>query len=327
MKIAVVTLLFYSLMQWGFVQNSPQNPELNLPTKFNKDRISVLDFYRQYSSFTEPGEYEYLYENLPDSLPELCSLIKSQFIHPYAELPKYREQIPKDRWKEMYRYPGVKSTLEGLVSYDPSGLTKERQPKDRLILGCWHNSLLLASILKSREIPARIRYGHATYLAPDYHISHVICEVWNDIEKRWMLVDPSMDMVDFSRDKFDISNNAWIQMQKGEIDPKLFGIPGRYNGPGSITAKLCSDLASILGTEHTFFEYAPILDFMFEENKELTSEQVELLNKISKLMKTLDAENLSELQEIYNNTPEIQITKSLGQISNNSDGSTKPENN
>ena len=55
---------------------------------------SVLNIYRQYSSSTDPGEYAYLYENLPDSLPELCSLIKSQFIHPYAELPKYREQIP-----------------------------------------------------------------------------------------------------------------------------------------------------------------------------------------------------------------------------------------
>ena len=75
---------------------------------------SILDFYRQYSSFTNPGEYEYLYEKLPDSLPELCSLIKSQFIHPYTELPKYREQIPKERWNESLKYPTVKLVLEGL---------------------------------------------------------------------------------------------------------------------------------------------------------------------------------------------------------------------
>ena len=75
---------------------------------------SVLNFYRHYSTSTDPGEYAYLYENLPDSLPELCSLIKSQFIHPYGELNKYREQIPKERWNEMFRYPSVKSILEGL---------------------------------------------------------------------------------------------------------------------------------------------------------------------------------------------------------------------
>ncbi|TET69660.1 MAG: hypothetical protein E3J56_09270, partial [Candidatus Aminicenantes bacterium] len=82
---------------------------------------SILDFYRQYSSFTDPGKYEYLYENLPDSLPKLCSLIKSQFIHPHAELPKYRDQIPKERWNEALKYPTVKSILEGLLSFDSRG--------------------------------------------------------------------------------------------------------------------------------------------------------------------------------------------------------------
>jgi hypothetical protein len=28
---------------------------------------SILSFYGQYSQFTDPGEYFYLYENLPDS--------------------------------------------------------------------------------------------------------------------------------------------------------------------------------------------------------------------------------------------------------------------
>jgi hypothetical protein len=279
------------------------------------DEESIMDFYRQYSEYTDPGEYNYLYENLPDSLPELCSLIRSQFIHPYADLPKYRDQIPKERWKEMYNYYNVESILEGLISYDSSGLTKERIPQDRLVLGCWHNSVLLVSILRSRGIPARARYGHATYIAPGYHISHVVSEVWNDNEKRWILVDPSMDMVDFNREKFDISNEAWIQLQKGVIDPNLYGIPHRYSGMGSIVSKVCGDLASILGTEHTFFEYAPILDFMFEEDKELTSEQIIILNQISELMKNINADNLARLQDIYNSTPDIQITNSL--IKNN----------
>ncbi len=288
---------------------------------------SVLNIYRQFSLTTDPGEYAYLYENLPDSLPELCSLIKSQFIHPYAELPKYSEQIPKERWNEMIRYLNVKSVLEGLVTYDSSGLTKERQTEDRLVLGCWHNSILLASILKSRGIPARVRYGHATYIAPGYHISHTISEVWNEDEMRWMLVDPSMDMVDFSRDKFDFSNDAWLQLQRKEIDPNLYGIPGKYSGMGSIAAKVCGDLASILGTEHTIFQYAPILDFIFEEDKQLTAEHIEILNRISELMQSIDADNLAKLKKIYNNTPEIQLTKSIESVSNNSGSSTKPKNN
>lgn len=218
---------------------------------------------------------------------------------------------------EMYRYPSVKTILEGLLSYDSSGIVIDRKPEDRLILICRHNSILLASILKSRGVPARVRYGHATYLIPDFHTSHAVCEVWNGNEERWMLVDPSMDMVDFSQDKFDFSNDAWLQLQKGEIESNLYGIPHRYSGMVSIVAKLCVDLASILGTEHTITQYPPILDFAFEKDKQLTAENIEMLNRISEIMKSIDADNISNLQEIYSNTPELQITKSFKSISEN----------
>jgi len=244
---------------------------------------SVLNFYRQYSTFTDPGEYAYLYKNLPDSLPELCSLIKSQFIHPY----------------------------------DSSGLTKERKPEDRLILGCQQNAILLASILKYRGIPARVRCGHVTYLIPDFHTSHTICEVWNEDENRWMLVDPSTDRIDFSHEKFDFSYDAWLQMQNGEIDPNQYGIPSRYSGFVSIVAKVNTDLASVLGTEYPINQYAPMLEYAFENDDQLTAEHIETLNNISELMRSLDADNISKLREIYSSTPEIQITKSFESISEN----------
>ena len=272
------------------------------------DNESVLDFYKQYSLFTDPSEYAYLYENLPDSLPELCGLIRSQFIHPFAELPSYSEQIPKERWNEFMKYPTVKSVLEGLHKYDSRGLIKDRKIEDRLVLGCRHSAILLASILKHRGIPARVRCGHATYLMPEFHGSHTICEVWNEHEKHWMLVDPGLGMIDFNREKFDFSNEAWLQLQKGEIDPNFYGIPGKYTGFGSIVGKVPSDLAHVLGIECTIFQYAPIMDYVFD-NKQLTAEHIELLNTISELMKSLDAKNLSKLQDIYNSTPDIQITQ------------------
>jgi hypothetical protein len=298
-------------MQFSCAQKSPQMKDGQMLTnRFNKDSISVLDFYRQYSFFTDPGEYEYLYEKLPDSLPELCSLIKSQIIHPYNDLQKYRELIPQERWNEAFSYPSVKSILEGLVSYDSSGFINNRKPEDRLVLGCNQNAILLASILKFRGIPARLRTGHATYIMPGFHISHTVCEVWNENEIRWMLVDPSMDMVDYSREKFDFSNELWLKLQNEEIDPNLYGIPRRYTGLVSIVGKVCTDLASILGTEYPIDQYAPILDDIFQNNQ-LSSKQIETLNKISELMKLIDSESLSELKEIYNNNPEIQITKSF----------------
>jgi len=309
MKTAIFILIITLLMDFCYAQSSSQM--LNEPILQNtfKDNISVLDFYRQYSSFTDPGEYAYLYKDLPDSLPELCQLIKSQFIHPYAELPRYQDIIPKERWNEYLEYPTVQSILEGLIKYNSSGLIRDRKPEDRLILGCRENAILFASILKYRGIPVRVRTGHVTYLRPGFHLSHTLCEVWNENENRWMLVDPSMVMIDFSRDQFDFSNELWLKLQNKEIDISRYGFPGRYSGFVSIVGKVCPDLASILGTEFPVNHYAPILDYAFENNDRLNDEQVEILNKISELMKSLNAENLTRLQEIYNSTPQIQITK------------------
>ncbi len=278
--------------------------------KFSDDK-SVLEFYKQYSSFTDPGEYEYLFKNLPDSLPELCRLIKSQFIHPFSELPQYRDQIPKERWDEwMATYPTVQSILKGLLSYDSRGFVYDRDPHNRLVLGCRGKAIILASVLKYRGIPARVRAGHAKYIESGYHVSHAICEVWNVKEKRWMLVDPDMNMIDFNREQFDFSNEVWLKMQKGDINPNLYIAPPEITGLVSILGKISLDLSSLLGTEFTLLQHAPMLDYCLRNNN-LTTGQIDILNKICKLMNTLDAKNLSELQGIYNKTPEIQLTETF----------------
>lgn len=316
MKTKLTILLISMLMEICCAQTSTLKsdaPQLNNANE--RQDASLINFYCRYSAFTDPGKYAYLYESLPDSLPELCHLIRSQFIHPYAELPKYRELISKERWDEYVNYPTVQAILAGLVKYNSSGLTKDRKPEDRLILGCRENAILLVSILKYRGIPARVRTGHVTYIRPGFHLSHTICEVWNEHENRWMLVDPSMVKIDFSREQFDFSNELWLKLQNKEIDTNQYGFPGRYSGFVSIVGKICPDLASILGTEYPVNHYAPILDYAFENNDQLSDEHIETLNRISELMKTLDANSLSELQKIYNNNPEIQITKSFAQDS------------
>jgi formylglycine-generating enzyme required for sulfatase activity len=323
MKTAIFVLMISILMEISYAQNSLKKPnEQILKNTINKDSISVLDFYRRYSSFTDPGEYKYLYKNLPDSLPELCSLIRSQFINQGWELENYREQIPKERWNESLKYPTVKSALEGLLSYDSRGLVKDRKVKDRLVLICRDNATLLASILKYRGIPARVRYGFAPYLIPGFHSFHIICEVWNEKDERWMLVDPSADRIDFTREEFDFSNDVWSKMQQKEIDPALYGMMGKFTGLLPITIIVCTDLASLLGNEYPIGKYPPLLDDAVQNNNQFTAKQMEMLNRICKLMKSIDADNLSKLQDIYNNTPQIQFTKSFDPKTINAENNT-----
>ncbi len=312
MRHTLLIFVMFILTSAGCIHSQNRLPAGQLTSE-----ADVLDFYRQYSGYTDPGTYVYLFENLPESLEDLCNLITAQFIHPFAELPQYRDVIPEERWNEFHQYPTVQAILKGLLSHDSRGLALDRKPADRLVLICQQNSILLASIMKYRGIPARVRYGHATYLMPGFHASHAVCEVWNEKEKRWMLVDPTTTMVDFSREKFDFSNEAWLKMQKGEIDPDLFGIPPRYSGPGSVTGKVFPDLASLLGTEYPAFAYPPVMEAALE-NKPLPAEHIETLTSVCDLMKSIDAENLSRLQKIYTDNPDFQMTKSfepdLGQV-------------
>jgi sulfatase modifying factor 1 len=305
MKQTIIICILFILAAAGCLHS--QSP---LSADQLNSESDVLDFYRQYSEYTDPGTYVYLYENLPESLEDLCNLIRAQFIHPFAELPQYREQIPKERWDETIRYTTVKSLLAGLLSHDDSGLTNNRKPADRLVLGCRHNALLLASVMKYRGIPARIRTGHVTYLRPGFHLSHTPCEVWNEKDRRWMLVDPSTGMIDFNREQFEFSHELWFKMRQGEVDLEKYGFPGRYTGLISIVGKISPDLSAILGTEYPIFLYAPMLDAVREHNA-LSQEHIDVLNRVCKLMQSIDAENLAKLQKIYENTPEIQITKTF----------------
>jgi hypothetical protein len=292
MNNTLFILLFTFLMEICSSQTSLVKSDLHLinSTKEPVD-TTLLAFYRQYSEYTDPGEYAYLYEGLPDSPQELCRLIKSQYINP-NELPMYEGQISKERSIDMMKYPTVKLALEGLLSYDSSGLVQNRQPENRLVLICRDNSILFASILKYRGIPARVRYGFASYLMPGFHASHVICEVWSEDKNRWMLVDPSTNMVNFSRDQFDFGNDVWLKLQEKEIDANLYGVPDRYIGLVPITMVVCTDAASILGTEYPTYKYPPILDYVFQNNNQLTVEHIETLNRLSKLMNSMSCTGL-----------------------------------
>lgn len=267
---------------------------------------NIFDFYRNYSIYTNPGKFKYMYEVLPDSLTELCELIKCQFIHP-VDLNPYRDIIPPNRYYEDPKFPTVEKLLAGLLNLDTNGLTFERKPENRLIVTCRYHSIFLASILKYLGIPTRVRYGFAPYLSSnkDLHICHVICEVWNDRTKRWMFIDPDRKMIDFPKHEFELAGDVWLQYQNNEInEPEKYGVANTW-GEYNILDMLCHDLASLLGYELLYWERPPISKNESMNIRKLGKEKVELLNKIAKLMKNPD-DHLNELLAIYENNKFLQ---------------------
>lgn len=294
------------------------------PPAPNPSNAPMLDVYRRQSAFTDPGGYVYLYKNLPDSLSELCPLIKSQTIHPFTELPAYGDRIPRERWNEWMKYSTIREILAGLLASDARGVVKDRKPENRLILGCRENALILTSVLRHRGIPARARYGFASYLIPGLRASHAVCEVWDEKDGRWMLVDPSLNRIDLRPGEFEFSADVWRKMRKQEIDPKLYGVGDAFSGLPRITQALCHDVASILGAEYPVTRYSLIIADAFQHDGQLTltAAEIETLTQISELMVSIDPENIAKLSQIFDAEPRIHITESHGPAMSNAAASS-----
>jgi len=262
---------------------------------------SVLARHLKFSQYTNPGEYGYLYNNLPESLEALCDRIKKQLIHPF-DLEKYSDRIPKDRVYEDRAIPTVSLMLAELLKRDENGLVASRQPEDRLVVACVHHSLLLASILRYRGIPVRIRAGYAKYIGDNHNIrvSHVICEVWDQQRNKWLLVDPDRQRIDFPRREFEFAYETWERLKSKKINKKQY--VSRYHTVDQATIHLlCHDLSYVIGNEEPYWLDPPIVARSETRITGLTEAELQLLDQVATLLKKPDI-HLTELINIQKET-------------------------
>lgn len=256
--------------------------------------LSTLDFYRQFGPYSDPGEFVEMMSVLPQSLTELCELIKRQLIHP-SQLAEYRKLLPRGAKNEDARFVTVAQMLTALKQRNKAGLTLKRPPRQRLIVSCRYHALLLAAILKSQGRPARVRVGFAGYLTiqKGKFVDHWICEVWSEAEQRWLLVDPDVRLVDFPRDDFKFAGNVWLAARKGFTSPTLFGV-GRWWGWEPIRQNVIHDFEACLNLEPTYWEGPPLFQIT---KRKLNKRQFALLDKMAELLQDPD-KNLADLEQL-----------------------------
>ncbi|MCP4361095.1 MAG: GNAT family N-acetyltransferase [Chloroflexi bacterium] len=266
------------------------------------------DFYQQLGPNSDPGELAHLYTDLPESLTELCQLIKRQLIHP-SQRAEYRKQLPRGVKEEDARFVSVQQMLAVLQRRNPAGLTMRRIPRQRLIVSCRYHAILLASILKFRGRPTRVRVGFAGYLSdrPGKYINHWICEVWHEGDGRWLFVDSDTMMVDFPRPEFKLAGDVWLAARKGLTYPSLYGI-GRWWGWEPIRRNLFHDFACCLGVEPTYWQGPPLFRV---KTKDLTKSQGRLLDQMAELLQDPD-ENLAVLQALCGENEALQMKDDVG---------------
>lgn len=256
-------------------------------------------FYIQQTSYTAiRDKYAQLYISVPNSVEELCTLIKCQLLHP-SMMKELAGQLPPGRRCEDDVYVTASEILGGLLRRNPAGLVLERTPAERLILTCRHHAVLLTSVLRSKGVPARVRVGFCTYAsAPNslLHTDHWICEVWNTNESRWMLTDPDINRVDFPREEFEFAGEVWKKARRRKVDPKLYGA-GNRTGIALVRANLIHDFDCLLGNEEMYQEGPPILRL---KAKEIGDRVLTLLDEMADAtIGEVSVEKLRALREGY----------------------------
>lgn len=115
--------------------------------------------YLSFSRYTDPQNLSAMLKNLPDDVTEICEIAKKQTIH-HNLLPYY--EVPRSKWKEMARVwpPKMSEMLKLLAETQPNNLFTDRKPEQRIIGGCIPESHFLAGMLRSKNIPVRIRAGY-----------------------------------------------------------------------------------------------------------------------------------------------------------------------
>lgn len=286
----------------------------------------ILEFYKQTSPFTDLGYYKEFAKKLPNDIEELCVLQRKQIIHPVAFKDKNIRNKKECFWGDMTKvpitrldyeddiFPTAQSVLAELLRKNPN-YTTTREAKDKVHVTCRGQAILLASILKAKEIPARARSGFAEYIKYDgIYYDHWITEYFDKKENRWKLVDADehcsddeigFDLNNIPYDKFLFGANAWLGLRRNEYkeetilyssDPVTLGLKAAIRG-------LFYDFHSLMNDEIIFLH---IPKYICKKDFALNEEELDELDKLAELMLEPN-KNFDKLLEIWNNNTKFRI--------------------
>ncbi|HRH23138.1 MAG TPA: transglutaminase domain-containing protein [Candidatus Magasanikbacteria bacterium] len=286
----------------------------------------ILTFYKQFGMYTNPGLYQdYLKNDLPDDIKEIGLLMRKSLIH-RSSLDEGNTGTNTDlRFGDMTKVPWWRQTEDDLLQTAPAmlaelfrrdkrGLALQRKAENKLILTCRYTAILVASILKSKGIPCRVRSGHADYFgAGKVSADHWINQYWNAKEKRWVTIDvdgslsmknENIDPYEVKEGEFDFPAQTWLAIRKKKINPKRFYNAGGVYGAVTVLWALFYDLHSLMNSE-IYYKHLPRMSRLPNFRK-LTESELKKIDHLAKLMLDPDT-NFNELQRIYSTNKEYRL--------------------
>ena len=107
---------------------------------------AVLRYFAQAGPTTELGEYSSLLCELPSDPEDLARVVRGLVIHEGLVAPAGLE-LPPERFADRKRV-GAAAIVQRVLSLDPSPLTSERPPGNRIVGYCYHFAVLHCAFLR-----------------------------------------------------------------------------------------------------------------------------------------------------------------------------------
>jgi len=284
---------------------------------------NLFDHYRDFSQFTYPGLYqERLQRDLPTDIGQLGRLVKQQVIHRIA-LSMGREgakinpvygnicEVTWYRQGEDDYFPTAAAMLAELYHRDPRGFVPDRAVEDKLVVTCRFVAILMASILKARGIPARVRAGYAPYICSDRIEDHWITQYWHAPEERWITIDADtslenrpFDPFDMPPDTFGFAANTGLAVREGRQDANAYTVHSMSALEDLATQVFC-DFHCLMNNEITYTQ-APV--FVAIDFSTIEEDKLQAIDAFARLMQQPD-ENFAQLQTIWETKRDFRLLR------------------
>jgi Transglutaminase-like superfamily len=295
-----------------------RNRQTNKPNMTKPPRPHHLKF----STFTNPGCYKEFLQTLPDDIKELGNLISHQIIH-RVTLKEGNTKANKDlRYGDMKKFPWYRlrceddilpnavSMIAELLRRDDKGFLPKRKVKDKIVVTCRYVAILMASILKSKGIPCRVRSGFAPYFS-EKSTDHWINQYWNKDKQKWITFDADgffdksigFDQYNMPTDKFDWAADTWLGIREGTLERDNFVNAGGFTGLMPVLWAVFYDFHSLMNHEILYNQMPSYIHFKFYK---LSKEDLEEIDDLAKLMQNPD-ENHKKLLKIWKTKKKFRI--------------------
>lgn len=290
----------------------------------------ILQHYLDFSTYTYPGLCEALLKkDLPNDVREVGLLVRKNFIHPTtlaagdtgtnADL-KFGDMTKVSWWRQPEDEILVTAAamLAELYRRDGRGFVMDREPKDKLVLTCRFIAIIMASILKSKDIPTRVRSGNAPYFDVGdlgrVSTDHWINQYWSEKQNRWIMLDvdgslslnDTFDPYDMPEGKFDFPADALLNIRAGKVESEHFHNAAPEKGAIVVAWSPFYDFHCLMNNKIIYF-HNPIYGKR-ETFENLTSAELDKIDTLSRLMQKPD-ENFDELVRLWESDKDLRLLK------------------